>query len=147
MSEGKTKEYSNSEVTVIWKPDLCIHSENCVNALPEVFRPDERPWIRVEEAGSEKIIEAVNKCPSGALSYRTRGEIREELEELDDKVRIRASRNGPFIVEGGKVELLDADGNPCAARGRSIALCRCGASGNKPFCDGSHKEAGFESES
>ena len=65
----KTLHYSNGEVTVIWKPDLCTHSANCVKGLGEVFNPKLKPWIDVSKASTQKIIEQIKKCPSGALSY------------------------------------------------------------------------------
>lgn len=65
----KTFKYSNGEVTIVWKPALCIHSGNCARGLPEVFRPRERPWIHAEGSPTEKIIEQVKKCPGGVLSY------------------------------------------------------------------------------
>jgi len=64
-----TKKYSNGEVTVIWKPHLCIHSGNCFRGLPHVFNPLVRPWIKPDGTDTEKIINQVNKCPSGALTY------------------------------------------------------------------------------
>lgn len=67
---SKTHEYSNGEITVVWQPDLCIHSANCVKNLSAVFKPGERPWIQVENAASGEITNAIDKCPSGALSYR-----------------------------------------------------------------------------
>jgi uncharacterized Fe-S cluster protein YjdI len=67
---SKTHEYSNGEITVVWQPEVCIHSANCVKNLAAVFKPQEKPWIRVENASSEEIMKAVDKCPSGALSYR-----------------------------------------------------------------------------
>ena len=66
---GKEKEYSNGELTVIWKPDVCIHSGNCVKGSPEVFKPGERPWVKIEAASSEEIRKTIDTCPSGALSY------------------------------------------------------------------------------
>lgn len=63
------KEYSNGEVTVIWKSAKCIHSGNCVRTNPDVFQPKDRPWIKINNSSTEKIIEAVNQCPSGALSF------------------------------------------------------------------------------
>ena len=70
---SKEKEYSNGEVTVVWKPELCIHSANCVKGLPEVFNTRNRPWIDPEKASSEAILNQVRKCPSGALtSYLNR---------------------------------------------------------------------------
>ena len=65
----KTFKYSNREVTIVWKPELCIHSGNCARGLPDVFNPRERPWINADGASTEKIIEQVKKCPSGALSF------------------------------------------------------------------------------
>jgi uncharacterized Fe-S cluster protein YjdI len=67
-----TKKYTNGEVTIVWKPTMCIHSKICWTAttgLTEVFNPAERPWIKPEASTSEKIIAQVQKCPSGALSF------------------------------------------------------------------------------
>jgi len=61
--------YSNGEVTIVWQPERCIHSGNCVRGLPEVFKPKEKPWITPEDSTTERIIQQVKKCPSGALSY------------------------------------------------------------------------------
>ena len=61
--------YSNGEVTIVWQPELCIHSGYCVRGLPEVFKPKEKPWITPENSTTEKIIQQAKKCPSGALSY------------------------------------------------------------------------------
>ncbi|MBS1599743.1 MAG: (4Fe-4S)-binding protein [Bacteroidetes bacterium] len=65
----KTFKYTNGEVTVVWKPDLCIHSGNCVRGLPKVFDIKRKPWIDVNQSDSILIVEQVKKCPSGALSY------------------------------------------------------------------------------
>ena len=63
------KEYTNGKVTVVWQSGKCIHSANCVRNNPGVFQPTEQPWIKMEGSTTEKIIETVNKCPSGALSF------------------------------------------------------------------------------
>lgn len=63
------KEYTNGEVTVVWQSGKCIHSGNCVRNNPAVFQPKEKPWIKIEASATDKIIDAVNKCPSGALTY------------------------------------------------------------------------------
>lgn len=68
MMESKI-EYTNGEVTIVWKPGLCTHSGNCVHGLPDVFRPQVKPWINATAATTAAIIEQVDKCPSGALSY------------------------------------------------------------------------------
>ena len=64
-----TKEYTNGEVTIVWQSGKCIHSANCVRNNPEVFKPKEKPWIVAENSTTEKIIETIKKCPSGALTY------------------------------------------------------------------------------
>lgn len=63
------KSYSNGEVTVTWEPSKCTHSGNCVRGLGQVFKPKEQPWIKIDAASSEDIINQVKKCPSGALGY------------------------------------------------------------------------------
>ena len=65
----KSFKYSNGEVTIVWRPELCIHSGRCFRGLPEVFKPKEKPWITPEGSTTEKIIAQVKRCPSGALSY------------------------------------------------------------------------------
>ena len=65
----KTFKYSNGQITVVWKPELCQHSTICWKGLLQVFNPKERPWINMNGASTERIIEQVRKCPSGALSY------------------------------------------------------------------------------
>ena len=67
-----TKKYTNGEVTIVWKPTVCIHSTVCwkpATGLPHVFRPMEKPWIKPERAETQQLIEQVKKCPSGALSF------------------------------------------------------------------------------
>lgn len=71
MEKHVKLEYSNGEITVVWQPGLCIHSGNCVKGLPAVFKPKERPWIKVHDAPANAIAEQVRQCPSGALSFYT----------------------------------------------------------------------------
>jgi uncharacterized Fe-S cluster protein YjdI len=66
---NKQHKYSNGEITIIWQPHLCRHSRICVKTLPEVYKPSERPWINPHNATTEQLIDQVNHCPSGALSY------------------------------------------------------------------------------
>ena len=65
----KIKEYTNGELTIVWKPELCMHAGVCVRMLPKVYKPKEKPWITIENASSEELKDQVSKCPSGALSY------------------------------------------------------------------------------
>ncbi len=67
-----TKKYTNGEITILWKPEMCQHSTICwkgVEGLLDVFDPREKPWIKPEGASTERIIEQINKCPSAALSF------------------------------------------------------------------------------
>lgn len=66
----KKLEYNNNEITIIWKPDLCIHSGICVRMLPAVYHPKERPWIIASNANADALVNQIKCCPSGALSYR-----------------------------------------------------------------------------
>ena len=65
------KEYSNGEITIVWKPEKCIHSGVCVKTLPEVYDPKAKPWITPENATTAELKSQIDKCPSGALSYYT----------------------------------------------------------------------------
>ena len=64
------KEYQKEDVTICWDQTKCTHSAMCVKGLPNVFQPKERPWIKLDGADKESIVNQVNKCPSGALSIK-----------------------------------------------------------------------------
>src|ERR1700730_2157157 len=144
-----TFKYTNGEVTIIWKPGLCIHSAICFHGLPDVFDPQKRPWVNPQGSTTERIIQQIRKCPSGALSYSMnqttdhgpRTTEREVVAEENSIVEIQILPNGPISIKNsclikhsdGREERKEA--NPC--------LCRCGASKTKPYCDGSHKRTGF----
>jgi len=66
---NKKVKYSNEEITIVWQPHLCQHAGICVKTLPEVYKPNERPWINPNNATTEQLIDQVNHCPSGALSF------------------------------------------------------------------------------
>ena len=136
-----TKKYTNGEITIVWKPAMCIHSTNCFKGLPEVFDPRKRPWTSPENSTSERIIEQIRKCPSGALSYY-HNEPEAKEEQPTQSGYLEVSKNGPLIFHG-KLNIRDAHGNEIS-RGDKTAFCRCGASANKPFCDGSHRKIDFK---
>ncbi len=138
----KTKEYSNGEVAVAWKPELCIHSGICVQGLGEVFKPQEKPWIIIDAASTKAIINQAKECPSRALSHYMNKEESDINTQKEEKTKIEVRENGPLVVHGNlKVTL--ANGNS-ESRERITTFYRCGASSNKPFCDGAHKEVGFK---
>lgn len=65
----KTIKYSNKDITINWKPDICIHAAECVKRLPKVYNPKAKPWIAIENASTEELKEQINACPSRALSF------------------------------------------------------------------------------
>jgi putative redox protein len=72
-SEGETQKaikYSNEEITVNWKPELCKHSGRCVHGLSGVFNVNAHPWVNIDGASADEIKRPVEKCPTGALSYK-----------------------------------------------------------------------------
>ena len=140
MDQPKVKEYSNGEVTIRWQPKLCIHSEKCWRGLPEVFDPQARPWINPEGASTKDIILQVRQCPSGALSYA----LEDGESEKNTGTQVELAPNGPLIVSG-PITLKGKDGEMTTLDRPKVALCRCGQSSNKPFCDGTHSRVGWES--
>lgn len=135
-----TKKYTNGEVTVVWKPAECIHSRICFSQLGEVFDPRKRPWITIEGASTEKIIDQVKKCPSGALSYYLNRDSEEKVDVSAETI-VETVPNGPLMVYGNVV-VKDSHGT-LTKKNNATAFCRCGGSANKPYCDGSHRKNGF----
>lgn len=137
------KEYTNGEVTIVWSPDLCIHSGNCFRGLNEVFDPRKRPWVTPNGISSDRIVDQINKCPSGALSYymNKNAPATENNKEVVETV-IEATANGPLLVHGS-ISIKDRHG-VITKKEKTTALCRCGGSANKPYCDGTHKQIHFE---
>lgn len=135
------KEYTNGEITVTWEPEKCIHSTNCWKGLHHVFNPKARPWINMDGARSEEIVAQVNQCPSGALGvfYNV---AKGTQNMVTDKVQIEVTPNGPLIIKGA-IHLKHSDGKE-EQKEKTTALCRCGGSANKPFCDGTHLKNGFK---
>ena len=136
---GPTRTYANDAIEVHWEPRLCIHVQNCVRKLPQVFKADERPWIVVDGADTDAIAATVEACPTGALHYRRLDGGAQE--QASDELTVEPRPNGPLFVRG-HVRIVGDDGAVVREDTR-VALCRCGASGNKPFCDGSHRRIGF----
>ena len=137
-----TKKYTNGEITIVWKPNMCIHSAICFKGLGGVFDPQKRPWITPEGGTTESIIAQVKKCPSGALSYYLNRDAGDEQVKVEAETIVETMPNGPLIVYGN-VTIKDSKGN-LTKKNNATAFCRCGGSSNKPFCDGTHKKIGFE---
>lgn len=134
--EKKILSYENDEIKVSYDIKRCIHAAECVKGLPNVFDPDKKPWIQPENDSAENIADTIEKCPTGALHYEMKKSDR--TEKPSSKNRIRLNADGP-VYFFGDLEVQDHEGKTVLADTR-FALCRCGASGNKPACDNSHKK-------
>ena len=133
--KGPTRTYEREELTVIWDASRCTHVAECLGALPEVFDVARRPWVEVGGADAERVAEAIRLCPTGALKYEARGQF--PPERPDETTTVRAGNLGPLYMRG-RIRLVDGHGRLIAEETR-VALCRCGASANKPYCDNSHR--------
>lgn len=134
----KRDDYLGQGLTIHDNRSLCAHAGACTDGLSAVFRLRQEPWIDPHGASTAEIIEVIRKCPSGALSYTVDGV---EHRDRDGSPAIFVSPNGPYVVTGGP-ELLDTQFGEGAST-KQFTLCRCGASKNKPFCDGAHWEQKF----
>jgi CDGSH-type Zn-finger protein len=112
---------------------------NCVRALPQVFQPEARPWVVADAADADAVAAAVESCPTGALRYRRLDGGPQE--ESPEETIVDPRPNGPLFLRG-RLRIVDERGDVIREDTR-VALCRCGASENKPFCDGSHRRVGF----
>ena len=135
----KRTSYEGKRITIHDDRSICAHAGVCTERLKSVFRGDREPWIDPDGAGMREIVATIKKCPSGALSYSIGG-VAQKADERRPLVTV--TKDGPYAVTGG-VALANvpfADG----ASPERYTLCRCGASRNKPFCDGSHWSVGFK---
>lgn len=132
------KEYRGEAVNVSWNKKLCIHVGECVRSDDDLFELGRRPWCDPDLVADDDAIDVVERCPSGALFYeRADG----ESEQPDDVNTVIVSNNGPLYVRG-ELEFENRE-VPVSGVTYRAALCRCGKSANKPFCDNSHEKDGF----
>jgi CDGSH-type Zn-finger protein/ferredoxin len=137
--KNRRQAYAGKGITIFDNRALCAHAGFCTDELASVFRHHDNPWIVPDAAETAKVIDVIRKCPSGALSYAVDGA---EAAPPQRAPMVTVTDNGPYAVTGG-VELLGVKMGEGASSER-YTLCRCGASKNKPFCDGSHWDAGFK---
>jgi CDGSH-type Zn-finger protein/uncharacterized Fe-S cluster protein YjdI len=139
---GVDRAYGDERIEVTWEPDLCIHAGECFGNLPDVFRPRERPWVRLDMADADALARTVARCPTGALGIRRLDGNPEE--PVPEPPVFEPQPDGPMYVRG-RVRVTDETGAVIREDTR-MALCRCGHSANKPFCDNSHLRVGFKSD-
>jgi CDGSH-type Zn-finger protein len=134
--DDRARVYEGTRVTVRDDRSICEHAGFCGNRLTNV-------WKMVKDTGDSiaraQMISMIERCPSGALTYRVEGDDRDI--EPDFGIGVAVIGDGPYLVSGS-LPLTRADGQPFESRNR-MTLCRCGQSAQKPLCDGSHKEVGF----
>jgi uncharacterized Fe-S cluster protein YjdI/CDGSH-type Zn-finger protein len=137
MSEP-VQEYRGEKIVVRFDGGKCIHSRNCVLGSPEVFQANvPGAWIKPDNVAVEEVVMTALACPSGAITYeRIDGGAQEEPPPVN-VARVR--ENGPLAIHA------DMRIGTAVAHLRAT-LCRCGASKNKPYCDGTHKKIGFKAD-
>ena len=133
------KLYTKEDLTIIWEPRKCIHAAICVKALPKVYRPLENPWLKPKNASIKELTNQIDQCPSKALTYQLKNQTNQNMDSVETKLEIM--ENGPLLVHG-KIEVKKANGD-IEVKDKITAFCRCGASENKPYCDGKHKKIDF----
>ncbi|MGB5644340.1 MAG: CDGSH iron-sulfur domain-containing protein [Gammaproteobacteria bacterium] len=140
MSKEKVTTYQGKNIDVLWDSRLCIHIGECGYSAGELFVGGRDPWCSPDLEMDDNVKEIVKRCPSGALTYNDKKNADNELAAQCNTVRV--VYNGPLYIQGE----LHIENTPQDMPGISYraALCRCGKSGNKPFCDNSHLKAGFE---
>ena len=132
------RSYRGSAIEVTFDLDRCTHSGECLRRSPDVFRLHRRPWVVPDNASADQIAAVVERCPSGALQYRRLDGGPDEAGP--EPARVTPVRNGPLLVRG-RVEIRREDGGVEVMP--RAALCRCGETANKPFCDNTHLRTGF----
>ncbi len=135
----KLRQYPGQTIHISYDQARCIHAEECVHGQPGVFDPTRKPWIDPDQATANAVAEVIHRCPTGALHYQRKDGGPAEAPAPVNSLTVAA--DGPLYLRGD-MEVLTADGT-LLLRDTRIALCRCGASKNKPFCDGAHARAGF----
>jgi CDGSH-type Zn-finger protein/uncharacterized Fe-S cluster protein YjdI len=135
VAQDGVEQVESEKLTLLYEGKRCIHARFCVTGAPTVFLANvQGPWIHPETMDVERLVDIAHACPSGAIRYRRRDG---RPDETAPPVNLAATREaGPYAFRGE----LYLDGAPAGFR---ATLCRCGASKNKPFCDGSHHDAGF----
>lgn len=92
------KTYQNKNISVSFDKSKCIHAGSCVQQLPAVFDVNKTPWINIDGASKEKIVQAVNNCPSGALSYQLTND--QAAATDSPRLKIKIMDKGPYLIEG-----------------------------------------------
>ncbi len=131
--------YEGKDITVSYDLKRCTHAAECVHGLGEVFDPDRKPWIDADAAPADEIAEVITQCPTGALHFERHDGGQEETTPEVNSAQV--CLDGPLYLQGNII-IQSYEGETIHEDTR-MALCRCGASKNKPFCDNRHQEIKF----
>ena len=137
---SKIRRYTSADIDVTYDSKRCIHAAECVRRLSAVFDTQKRPWVQPDNAHADAVAEVVVRCPTGALHYERKDGGTDEL--IPRQNTIIPTVDGPLYVSGN-IRIQTEEGELVFEDTR-LALCRCGASGNKPFCDSSHRRIKFQ---
>lgn len=140
MSDKEKYNYPGEKLDVVWDGRLCIHIAECGKAQGELFVGGRKPWCQPDLVDSDEVKNVVERCPSGALYYEVKDG--SGAESADTENTLSVIYNGPYYLRGD----LDIEGATDDMPGVKYraALCRCGLSKIKPFCDNSHEAGGFQ---
>ena len=139
MADTNDFTYPGNKATVSWNGRLCIHIGECGRAEGELFVGGRKPWCQPDLASDDETEEVVLRCPTGALSVKFAEGSR--VEQAPAVNTIQVAYNGPLFVRGD-LQIDDAPADVPGLKFRA-ALCRCGQSKNKPYCDNSHLDSDF----
>lgn len=158
--DKNNREYKNIDIKMYWTPEKCVHAGTCFSELIKVFNPSRRPWVNMEGGSTEEIIDIVNRCPTNALQFKWNDELKnskenssklvkgdnpwetENEQELLNVSKFVVMENGPAVISGN-FRIIGSNGKEMKTM-EMASFCRCGSSGNMPFCDGKHRSIGFE---
>lgn len=139
MSDSKISRYEGEDVDVTWDGRLCIHVGECGRSEGELFVTGRKPWCQPDLTSVDEVREVVERCPTGALVHLRKGGASEEVAPAENTITV--ANAGPLFARG-QLAIEGAPDDMPGVRFRA-ALCRCGQSKNKPFCDNAHEKAGF----
>jgi uncharacterized Fe-S cluster protein YjdI/CDGSH-type Zn-finger protein len=139
MTQYEVFRYTGKKLDIEWEGRLCIHMGECGCAKGKLFVAGRKPWCKPDLVSPEDALDVVKRCPSGALTFIDKATGTTETPAQNSTVQV--VYNGPLFLQGD-LDIEGAAGDMPGLRFRA-ALCRCGQSKNKPYCDNSHVEVGF----
>ncbi len=148
MADSRFHRYEATHAVVTWDANACRHAAECVRGLPRVFDPKAQPWIAVANASFDALATTIARCPSGALTlYRPDGTLavasgarQPAAMPVPAFTFLKVRPDGPNVITG---EVVITGAKTTAPGRKTFVLCRCGASRDKPYCDGTHTRIGF----